>query len=74
MIDASVVFLGAVVELLGGLVGCGKLWWGPARDAVKAGSTRAKMEAEGREIRETLGGPRWEEGIMGSLVVSGKRR
>ena len=57
MMVAGVVTMGATVELLD----CGQLRWGPARDAVKAGSTKAKMmEADGRVIIETRGKPRWK--------------
>ena len=54
MMVADVVTVVAAVELLD----CGKLRWGPARDALNAGSARAEMtEADGREIRETMGEP-----------------
>ena len=57
MMVADVVTVVAAVELLD----CGKLRWGPARDALNAGSARAEMtEADGREIRETMGEPRWK--------------
>ena len=71
---AGVVTVGATVELLGKLLDCGKLRWGPARDAVKAGSARAKMmEADEREIRETRGKPRWRRSVKwGSGINGGK--
>ena len=59
MMVVGVVTVGAAAELLGRLLGrlldCGRLRWGPARDAVKVGSARAEMmEAE---VRETRGVP-----------------
>ena len=64
MMVADVVTVGAVVELLGRLLECGKLRWGPARDVVKAGSARAEMtEADGREVRETMGEPKWRSSV-----------
>ena len=66
MMVAGVVTEGASVELLGRLLDCGKLSWEPARDAVKAGSARAEMmEADGKEIRETRGKPKWKWGNGG---------
>ena len=60
MMVVDVVSVVAAVELLDRLLDGGKLRWGPARDVLKAGSARAEMmEADGREIWETMGGPRW---------------
>ena len=72
MMDAGVVTVGAAVELMGRLLDCGKLRWGPARDAVKAGSARAEMmEADGREIRETRAEPRWRRSVKGGSGING---